>query len=56
LGAYVDSTTSGDRTSACGQIGAFTNFVIAQSGKQIPAADAKLLLSDSARLMTASAC
>ncbi len=56
LRAYVDSTTRGDRTAACGQLGAFVNFVNAQSGMQIPAADAKILLTDAARLTTASAC
>ncbi|HEV2217375.1 MAG TPA: hypothetical protein VGV88_07355 [Candidatus Dormibacteraeota bacterium] len=56
LGAYIDSTSRGDQTSACGQLGAFVNNVNAQSGKQIPAADAQLLLIDGARLTTASAC
>jgi hypothetical protein len=56
LGAYMDSTSRGDRTSACGQLGAFVNSVNAQSGKQIPAADARLLLIDGARLATASTC
>jgi len=56
LGAFIDSTSRGDQTSACGQLGAFVNSVNAQSGKQIPAADASLLLTDAARLTTASAC
>ncbi len=56
LGAYIDSTTRGDQTSACGQLGAFVNNVKAQSGKQIPATDAQVLLFDAMRLTTASAC
>jgi hypothetical protein len=56
LQAYVDSTTRGDLTSACGQIGAFVNFVNAQSGIQIPVSDSELLLNDAARLTNASAC
>jgi hypothetical protein len=56
LQAYVDSTTRGDLTSACGQIGAFVNFVNAQSGIQIPVIDSELLLNDAARLTNASAC
>ena len=56
LAAYVDSTARGDRTASCGQLGAFVDHVNAQSGKQIPPADAELLLIDAARLTTASAC
>lgn len=56
LGAYIDSTSRGDQTSACGQLGAFVNSVNAQSGKQIPGADAQLLLIDGALLTIASAC
>jgi hypothetical protein len=56
LRAYVDSTGRGDQTASCGQLGAFVNYVNAQSGKQIPAGDADLLLIDAARLATASAC
>lgn len=56
LRAYVDSTARAEKTAACGQLGAFVNFVKAQSGKQITAADASLLLTDAARLTTASAC
>jgi hypothetical protein len=56
LRAYIASTARGDQTAACGQLGAFVNSINAQSGKQIPAADATLLLTDAARLNTASAC
>jgi hypothetical protein len=56
LGAYIDSISRGDQTSACGQLGAFVNSVNAQSSKQVPAADAQLLLIEGARLTTASAC
>jgi len=56
LRAYVASTARGDQTASCGQLGAFVNYVDAETGKQIPTADAELLLLDSARLTTASAC
>jgi hypothetical protein len=56
LEAYIASTARGDETSACGQLGAFVNYLDAQSGKQIPAADAAPLLTDAARLTTASDC
>lgn len=56
LQAYIDSTSRGDQTSACGQLGAFVNSVNAQLGKQIPVADSELLLADAARLSTPSAC
>lgn len=36
LAAYIASTSRGDQTSACGQLGAFVNSVNAQSGKLIP--------------------
>ena len=56
LRAYVDSTSRSDQTASCGQLGAFVNYVNAQSGKQIPAADAELLLIDGARLTASAAC
>ncbi|HEV2032827.1 MAG TPA: ice-binding family protein [Candidatus Dormibacteraeota bacterium] len=56
LQAYVASTASGNQTAACGQLGAFVNYINAQSGKHIPAADAALLLTDAARLTTTSGC
>lgn len=56
LQAFVTSTSRGNKTAACGQLGAFINHVNAQSGMQIPAAGATLLLADAARLGTASGC
>jgi hypothetical protein len=54
--AYIDSTLGGNHFAACGQLGAFVNYVNAQSGKLILTADAALLLTDAARLATASGC
>ncbi len=56
LQAYIASTARGNQAAACGQLGAFVNYVNAQSGKQIPSADAAFLLTDAARLSTTSAC
>jgi Ice-binding-like len=56
LEAYIASTARGNGTAACGQLGAFVNYVNAQSGKQITAADATILLTDEARLTTATGC
>jgi hypothetical protein len=56
LQAYVASTSSGNPAAACGQLGAFINNVNAQSGKEVTAADAALLMTDAARLTTASGC
>jgi len=56
LEAYIASTARGDSTAACGQLGAFVNEVNAQSGKQITAADAGILLIDATRLTTVSGC
>ena len=56
LEAYMRSTARGEGTAACGQLGAFVNFVDAQAGKQISSAGAALLLTDAARLTTASGC
>ncbi|GAC1646659.1 MAG: hypothetical protein NVS9B11_18740 [Candidatus Dormibacteraceae bacterium] len=56
LQAYLASIARGNLTAACGQIGAFVNHVNAQSGHQIPTADATLLLADTARLRAASGC
>jgi Ice-binding-like len=54
--AYIDAIARGQATAACGQLGAFVNEAVAQSGKQIPAAAAALLIADAARLATASSC
>ncbi len=54
--AFINSTTRGNQTAACGQLGALASYVNAQSGNQIPSVDAALLLVDVARLTTASGC
>ncbi len=56
LDAVIASTARGTKTASCGQLSALINQVNAQSGKQIPAADARLLLTDATRLRTASGC
>jgi hypothetical protein len=56
LQAYVASTSDGNQNAACGQLGAFVNYVMAQSGKQIPADVGALLLADAARLSVAGDC
>ncbi len=54
--AYIASTARGEGTAACGQLGAFVNYVNAQSGHQISTVGAALLLADATRLITASGC
>jgi hypothetical protein len=56
LEAYIASTARGNGSAACGQLGAFVNYVNAQSGHQISTAGAVLLLADATRLATASGC
>ncbi len=54
--AFINSTTRGNQTAACGQLGALAKYVNAQAGNQIPSIDAVLLLIDVARLTIASGC
>jgi hypothetical protein len=54
--AFIDSTARGNQAAACGQLGAFANYVNAQAGNQIPSVDAVLLLTDAARLTAALRC
>jgi hypothetical protein len=56
LDRYIASTGRGNQTADCGQLGAFVNYVNAQSGNKISTAAATLLLTDAARLSIASGC
>ena len=56
LRAYMASVARGDGMAACGQLGAFANFVDAQASKQIATPEADALIADATRLTTASGC
>jgi hypothetical protein len=56
LQAFAASAARGNTNAACGQLGAFVNYVNAQAGKQIPAANAALLLAEAARLSAVLPC
>jgi hypothetical protein len=56
LEAYIASVARGDGMAACGQLGAFANFVNAQASKQITTPEADVLLVDATRLAAVSGC